>query len=56
VGVQGGVSAGYTFFPGGYPATPYLHPRLAVVNGLEDSGTDFEVLAEIGAQAVFSEQ
>jgi hypothetical protein len=49
VGVQGGLSAGYTFLPQGMAITPYIHPRLALVRNIGPSD-DFgvEVLADLG--------
>lgn len=54
-GVQGGLSAGYTFTSPGIAFTPYIHPRIALVNGfLEDDDLETEVMAEIGADVEFS--
>lgn len=55
-GAQAGVSAGYTFLPGGIPVTPYLHPRVALVDALGEEGLAVEALAEVGAEVVVSPQ
>jgi len=49
VGLQAGLSAGYTFVGEGLAVTPYIHPRVGVLN--EIVGDDFNValLADIGA-------
>jgi hypothetical protein len=54
VGLQAGLSAGYTFRGQGLAFTPYLHPRVGLVDGL--GGTErlnFEVLADVGADVEF---
>jgi len=53
-GIQGGLSAGYTFTSPGIAITPYIHPRIALVNGFGDDDLETEVLAEIGADVEFS--
>jgi hypothetical protein len=44
VGLQGGVSLGYTFAEANF--TPYIHPRLALINANDE--TDLEVEADVG--------
>ena len=54
LGVQAGVSAGYTFVGSGMALTPYIHPRVGLINhlgGTED--LEFEVLADVGADLEF---
>jgi hypothetical protein len=48
-GVQAGLSAGYTFMSPGIAFTPYLHPRVAMINAI-GGATDweFDVLADVG--------
>ncbi|HEX8272832.1 MAG TPA: hypothetical protein VF615_09270 [Longimicrobiaceae bacterium] len=53
-GAQAGVSAGYTFNSPGIAFTPYILPRVAVVNGAAEDDTELEVLAEVGADVEFS--
>lgn len=50
LGFQGGLSLGHTFVPeGGFTITPYIHPRIALVDvGAPDSGFDAELLADLG--------
>lgn len=50
LGFQGGLSLGHTFVPeGGFAITPYIHPRIALVDvGAPDSGFDAELLADFG--------
>jgi hypothetical protein len=49
VGVQAGLSAGYTFLPQGMAITPYIHPRLALVRNIGPADDfDVEVLADLG--------
>jgi hypothetical protein len=56
IGLQAGITAGHTFVPGGATVTPYIHPRLALVDGWTDSddGFDLEVLADIGVDVDFA--
>lgn len=53
-GVQAGLSAGYTFVPGSVAFTPYIHPRIGLVNDLRP-GSDLEVeaLADLGLDVEF---
>jgi hypothetical protein len=53
-GAQAGLSAGYTFNSPGIAFTPYILPRIALVNGFGDGDTELEVLAEVGADVEFS--
>jgi hypothetical protein len=54
VGVQGGLSIGHTFVPGEITFTPYLHPRIALVDGLGvDDDFDLELLADLGLDLAF---
>src|SRR5690606_1495324 len=50
VGVQGGLSLGYTFVPdtGGFRFTPYIHPRIAYIDPGEPADGDLELLADVG--------
>lgn len=51
LGLQGGLSIGHTFVPagGGFTVTPYIHPRVALVDwGGPDDGFDAELLADVG--------
>lgn len=56
IGLQAGLSAGHTFAPGGATVTPYIHPRLALVDGWggNDDGFDLEVLADLGVDVDLS--
>jgi hypothetical protein len=54
-GVQTGLSAGYTFMGNGMAFTPYMHPRVGMINHLGgNSDWDFEVMADIGADLEFA--
>lgn len=54
-GFQGGLTAGYTFLTPGMAFTPYIHPRIAFVDGFaEEDDFETEVLAEVGADFEFS--
>ncbi|HET7275296.1 MAG TPA: hypothetical protein VFI91_08930 [Longimicrobiaceae bacterium] len=49
MGAQGGLSVGHTFIADGLRLTPYIHPRIAVINGFgPDDDSDLEVLADVG--------
>ncbi len=50
VGVQAGLTAGYTFRPQGAAFTPYIHPRLFAVKYL---GFRLKALAEAGVDVEF---
>lgn len=55
VGVQAGVSLGHTFAPGGLTVTPYLHPRVGLVNGLGNlDDFDLDLLADLGVDVGFN--
>jgi hypothetical protein len=54
VGLQAGLSAGYTFRPQGAALTPYIHPRIGIVNGLIGDDFELEALADIGIDAEFA--
>jgi hypothetical protein len=52
VGVQAGLSAGYTFRGTGMAVTPYLHPRLGMVRTLGGpENLELRLLADVGADA-----
>ncbi|HEV2736663.1 MAG TPA: hypothetical protein VGV85_17580 [Longimicrobiaceae bacterium] len=54
-GVQGGLSAGYTFNSPGLAVTPYIHPRIGLINGLpEDDDLEVEVMADLGVDVEFA--
>lgn len=54
VGIQGGLTAGYTFSPDGLMITPYIHPRIAGVNGFgRNDSFELELLADIGVDVEF---
>lgn len=51
LGLQGGLSIGHTFVPagGGFNLTPYIHPRVALVDwGAPADGFDAELVADVG--------
>jgi hypothetical protein len=53
-GVQGGLTAGYTFMGSGMAFTPYLHPRIGMVRPLgRNRDWGLEVLADVGADLEF---
>lgn len=55
VGVQAGLSAGYTFIGSGMAVTPYIHPRIGLVNNIGPSDDmEVEVLADLGFDLEFS--
>lgn len=53
VGVQGGLSAGYTFRPSGAAVTPYIHPRIAFVDEPGPEEFRARVLADAGVDVEF---
>lgn len=55
IGLQGGLSIGKRFVNPGVALTPYLHPRIALIDGLADED-DFEaeLLADLGVDAEFA--
>lgn len=54
-GVQGGVSVGQRFVTTGVALTPYIHPRIALIDGFgENDDMEAELLAELGLDAEFA--
>lgn len=53
VGVQAGLSAGYTFSGPGVAFTPYLHPRIGLVNDLPQDEFELRALADAGVDVEF---
>jgi hypothetical protein len=53
VGLQAGLSAGYTFRPQGAAFTPYIHPRIGLVNRLGPEDLTVKALADVGADIEF---
>lgn len=54
-GGQAGLSAGYSFPGPSFTLTPYIHPRIALINGFgENDDTEVDVLADIGLTFDFS--
>ena len=49
IGLQAGVTIGTTIVPGSFAVSPYIHPRVAFVDGPGEDGFDSDLLAEIGA-------
>jgi hypothetical protein len=55
IGVQGGLSIGKRFVNPGAAFTPYIHPRIALIDGFAtDDDFEAELLAELGLDAEFS--
>lgn len=55
IGVQAGLSLGQRFVNPGLAITPYIHPRIALLNhGGADDDLETELLAELGLDAEFS--
>lgn len=55
IGLQGGLTIGKRFVNPGAALTPYIHPRIALVDGFaEDDEFEAELLAELGLDAEFS--
>jgi hypothetical protein len=53
-GVQAGLTAGYTFRGTGTFFTPYMHPRVGMVNNFGGSSDmEFEVMADVGVDVEF---
>jgi hypothetical protein len=55
-GGQAGFSAGHTFVPGNFSLTPYIHPRLVVVNELSairETDLQLQARADVGADLAF---
>lgn len=56
IGLQAGLSLGQRFVNPGVALTPYIHPRVALVDGFAaDDDWDTELLAELGLDAEFSQ-
>lgn len=53
VGLQGGLTAGYTFRPQGAAFTPYIHPRLGVINHFGSEDFEVDLLADVGVDVEF---
>jgi hypothetical protein len=53
VGVQAGLTAGYTFSPQGAAFTPYIHPRLGAVKNLGNDDFSLKALADAGVDVEF---
>ena len=54
VGLQAGFSAGYRFVQPGLALTPYIHPRIAFINGFgPESDFESEILADAGVDFEF---
>lgn len=54
-GFQGGLSIGSTFRGQAFNFTPYIHPRLALINDFGGSDDlDLDVLADVGLDFAFS--
>jgi hypothetical protein len=47
-GFQGGLAMGYTFREPNFSFTPYLHPRIGIVNGFRRDDLNLEVMADLG--------
>jgi hypothetical protein len=55
IGVQGGLSIGKRFVNPGVALTPYIHPRIALIDGLAtDDDFEAELLADLGLDAEFA--
>ncbi|HYR12038.1 MAG TPA: hypothetical protein VEQ60_29910 [Longimicrobium sp.] len=55
LGVQAGLSIGERFVSPGVALTPYIHPRIAFIDGLAtDDDFEAELLAELGLDAEFA--
>ncbi|CAA9342884.1 MAG: hypothetical protein AVDCRST_MAG89-2705, partial [uncultured Gemmatimonadetes bacterium] len=53
-GFQGGLSIGSTFRGQAFNLTPYIHPRLALVNNIGgDDDLNLDVLADLGLDFAF---
>lgn len=48
-GVQAGLTAGHTFQAPGFTITPYLHPRIGLVDDLGPDDFEVKALADLGA-------
>lgn len=55
IGLQGGLSIGERFVTPGVALTPYIHPRIALIDGFAtDDDFEAELLAELGLDAEFA--
>lgn len=56
VGLHGGLTLGHTFVPqgAGFTLTPYLFPRIALVDWEGGDGFESDLLAELGFEAGFA--
>lgn len=56
LGLQAGLTIGHRFVNPGLAVTPYIHPRIALVDDLaEDGEWETELLADLGLDAEFSQ-
>mgnify|MGYP004505959841 CR=1 FL=1 len=56
LGLQAGLSLGQRFVNPGVALTPYIHPRVAIIDGFaENDDWETELLAELGLDAEFSQ-
>ena len=56
LGLQAGLSIGKRFVNPGLALTPYIHPRIALIDGITESDDwETELLAELGLDAEFSQ-
>jgi hypothetical protein len=56
LGLQAGLSIGHRFVNPGVAITPYIHPRIALIDGFGvDDEWEPELLAELGLDAEFSQ-
>jgi hypothetical protein len=54
-GFIGGVTLGYTFQESQFAFTPYIHPRIGLVNSFRRDDLELEVLADIGFDVTFAQ-
>jgi hypothetical protein len=55
IGVQGGLSIGKRFVNPGVALTPYIHPRIALIDGIAtDDDFEADLLADLGLDAEFA--
>lgn len=56
LGLQAGLTIGHRFVNPGLALTPYIHPRIALIDGFaEDDDWETELLGELGLDAEFSQ-
>jgi hypothetical protein len=53
VGLQTGISAGHTFMGTGVAVTPYIHPRIGLINDLGADNFEVRALADAGVDVEF---